>query len=46
MIHLGNSLAVQWLGFVSFTVEGPSSIPGQGTKILPAKKYMFIYNTS
>ena len=46
MIHLENSLTVQWLGFDSFTVEGPSSIPGQGTKMLPAKKYVFIYNTS
>ena len=30
---LGNSLAVQWLGFRAFTAEGPGSIPGQGTKI-------------
>ena len=28
----GNSLAVQWLGLCAFTVVGPGSIPGQGTK--------------
>ena len=27
------SLAVQWLELWAFTAEGPSSIPGQGTKI-------------
>ena len=26
-----NSLAVQWLGLHTFTVEGPGLIPGQGT---------------
>ena len=31
---LGNSLAVQWLGFCAFIAEGKSSIPGQATKIL------------
>ena len=30
---LGNSLAVQWLGLLAFTVEGTGSIPGRGTKI-------------
>ena len=30
---LWNSLAVQWLGLGSFTVEGPGSIPVRGTKI-------------
>ena len=30
----GKSLAGQWLGFCIFTAEGPSSIPGQRTKIL------------
>ena len=29
----GNSLAVQWLGLLSFTAEGQGSIPGWGTKI-------------
>ena len=28
-----NSLAVQWLGFGTFTAKAPGSIPGQGTKI-------------
>ena len=28
-----NSLAVQWLGFCAFTVEGMGSIPVQGTRI-------------
>ena len=32
-IWLGNSLAVQWLGLCSFTVEGPSLIPCQEVKI-------------
>ena len=31
---LGNSLAVQWLGFCTYIAEGPGSIPGQGTKVL------------
>ena len=31
--HTGNSLVVQWLGLHTLTAEGPSSIPGQGTKI-------------
>ena len=30
---MGNSLAVQWLGFCTFTAEGVGSIPGQGIKI-------------
>ena len=30
--NMGNSLAVQWLGFRTLTAEGPGSIPGQGTK--------------
>ena len=29
----GNSLAVQWLGLLALTAEGPGSIPGPGTKI-------------
>ena len=33
----GNSLAVQWLGFCTFTAEGMGSIPGRGTKVLQAK---------
>ena len=32
----GNSLAVQWLGLFASIAGGPSSIPGQGTKILQA----------
>ena len=32
-IGVGNSLVVQWLGLSAFTGEGPSSIPGWGTKI-------------
>ena len=31
---MGNSLVLQWLGFCTFTAEGPGSIPGQGYKIL------------
>ena len=31
--HLGNSLAIQWLGLCGLTAEGPGSIPGRGTKI-------------
>ena len=27
-LHLGNSLAVQWLGLHDLTAEGPGSIPG------------------
>ena len=30
---LGNSLEVQWLGLCALTAEGPSSMPGWGTKI-------------
>ena len=33
---IGNSLAVQWLGFGGLTARGPGSIPDQGTKILQA----------
>ena len=29
----GKSLVVQWLGFCTFTAEGPGLIPGRGTKI-------------
>ena len=29
---------VQWLGLRIFTVNGTGSIPGQGTKILQAKR--------
>ena len=32
-LKMGNSLAVQWLGLCSFTVEATGSIPGRGTKI-------------
>jgi len=31
--YLGNSLAVQWLGLCSLTVEGPCLIPGREVKI-------------
>ena len=31
-----NSLVVQWLGRHTFTAQGAGSIPGRGTKILPA----------
>ena len=37
--RFGNSLAVQWLGFRAFTVEGAGSIPGLGTKILQATQH-------
>ena len=40
---LGISLAVQWLGFCTFTVEGVGSIPGCGTKILQAVQRGQIY---
>ena len=33
---LGNSLAVQWLGFYASTAGDPGSIPSWGTKILQA----------
>ena len=33
---LENSLAVQGLGFLTFTAKSPDSILGQGTKILQA----------
>jgi len=29
----GNSLVIQWLGLGAFTVEGPGSIPAQGTNV-------------
>ena len=32
LVH-GNSLAVQWLGLCTLTVNGTDSIPGQGIKI-------------
>ena len=35
-VALGEFLAVQGLGLQSFTVEGPGSIAGQGTKISQA----------
>ena len=38
-IHLGNSLAVQWLGLCTFTAEGLGSIPGPGTRILQAVQH-------
>ena len=34
----GNFLAVQWLGLHTFTAEGPSSVPGQGTKLCSVAK--------
>ena len=34
--YCGTSLAVQWLGLHASTAGGPGSIPGLGTKILPA----------
>ena len=33
-VTIGNSLAVQWLGFHAFTAKGTVSISGQGTKSL------------
>ena len=33
LLFLKNSLVVQQLGLCTLTAEGPSSIPGQGTKI-------------
>ena len=33
---MGNSLAVQWLGFWAFTAGGPGSIPVWGNKFLRA----------
>ena len=38
IMHVGNSLAVQWLGLPAFTAVGPGSIPGQGTKIPQAMR--------
>ena len=35
----GNTLVVQWLGLGAFTVEGPGSIPAQGTNIPQAMWY-------
>ena len=35
-VEVGTSLVVQWLGLGAFTAKGPSSIPGQGTKIAQA----------
>ena len=34
-----NSLAVQWLGLHTFTVESMGLIPGQGTEILQAMRH-------
>ena len=34
----GTSLVVQWLRLRASNAGGAGSIPGQGTKILPAKK--------
>ena len=34
-----NSLAVQWLGFCAFTVEGMGSIPVQGPRIPQTSLY-------
>ena len=53
-ISLGNSLAVQWLGLCTFTADGVSVIPSQGTKtpqdtrrsqkkIKKKKIYIYIY---
>ena len=54
-ISLGNSLAVQWLGLCTFTADGVSVIPSQGTKTpqdtrrsqkkikKKKKKYIYIY---
>ena len=36
MSWVGNSLAVQGLGFCAFAAKGAGSIPGWGTKILQA----------
>ena len=38
-VHIGSSLAVQWLGLWSSTVGGTGSIPGRGTKILHATQH-------
>ena len=32
----GNALVIQWLGYGTFTAEGPGSVPGWGTEILQA----------
>ena len=37
-IHGETSLAVQWLRLCTCTAEGAGSIPGWGTKILPAAR--------
>ena len=37
--QVGNSLAVQWLGFCASTAGGTGSIPGWGTKILQAERH-------
>ena len=39
MSDMGNSLAVQWLGFHASTAGGTGSIPGRGTKILNAEQH-------
>ena len=36
--HLGNFLAVLWLGLHALNAKGIGSIPDQGTKILQATK--------
>ena len=38
-MHLGNSLAVQWLGLHAFSAVGLGSIPGQKTKMLQATQH-------
>ena len=32
-MYFGNSLVIQWLELHDFTVKGPGSLHGQGTKI-------------
>ena len=38
-MNFGTSLAVQWLGLCTSTAGGVGSIPGQGTKTLPAARH-------
>ena len=35
-MYFGNALVIQWLGLHDFTVMGPGSRHGQGTKIAQA----------
>ena len=44
MVKMGNSLAVQWLGFCTFTAEGMGSIPGKGIKIPQWQGQKYVLN--